>query len=82
MTESKNKKKGIECPGCGCRDFRELNGQPSEPITIIEKTEKGIRLSDNPWKIIKTENFKGFVRRKRRCRYCGRIVVTRERPEE
>lgn len=34
-----------------------------------------------PWDVVKTEMKFGFIRRTRRCRYCGRQVHTREVPE-
>jgi len=35
-----------------------------------------------PWEIIKTQPISGAVRRRRRCRNCGKIIVTREKIEQ
>ena len=34
--------------------------------------------TNQPWEVTKTERKHGFVRRRRVCRNCGRVVYTRE----
>ncbi len=34
-----------------------------------------------PWEITHTERKFGFIRRRRVCRYCGKVVITREKKE-
>jgi DNA-directed RNA polymerase subunit RPC12/RpoP len=81
MQEKENEKPGIKCPKCNCMDFLDESGRPAEPVTVT-KTDKGnIIISDQPWKVIKTENFSGFIRRLRKCRYCGHVVRTKEKIE-
>ena len=35
-----------------------------------------------PWEITHTERKYGFIRRRRVCRYCRKVVITRERTED
>jgi hypothetical protein len=79
--EEHEESKGLKCPKCHCMDMQTEEGRPAEPITA-KKTDKGnIIFSDQPWKVVKTENFPGFIRRKRICRNCGFVVRTREKIE-
>jgi len=56
---------GLQCPRCGCKHLTEPDGSPTTETTPA-------------WKITKTERHVGFIRRKRVCRHCGKVVRTRE----
>jgi len=60
---------GIRCPKCACRDVRPVD-QP-----------EGQRPRGSGWTTEKTENLHGYIRRRRRCRFCGYVITTREKIE-
>lgn len=60
---------GIRCPRCGCSDMRDDRGLPSAE-------------RPNRWEVINTQQQNGYIRRRRRCRYCGKYIYTRERIEQ
>lgn len=56
---------GLQCPRCGCRHLVEPDGSPTTARTPA-------------WKVTKTEHQRGYIRRLRVCRYCGKRIHTRE----
>ena len=59
------KPKGLQCPKCGCGDFRLDNGLPGDT-------------PHRPWDTVKTIQGKNYVIRYKICRYCGHRIRTKE----
>lgn len=60
---------GIPCPNCGCRDWRTGSAVPPDAIP------------SGAWDVTKTEQRRGYIRRRRVCRHCRHVVYTREQVE-
>ena len=60
------------------------NPQPAAPPGVICPNcgcRHFLGEDGRPWEVVKTELKFGFIRRRRVCRHCGRVVYTREIPE-
>lgn len=61
--------KGIRCPKCGCRDMRDADS--GLPVSAVSK-----------WRVTKVIKGFGYIRRRRVCRNCEKIVYTKEKVEQ
>ncbi len=63
--------KGIRCPRCGCRDMRDE--ETGLPVSVVSKSK---------WRVTKVMKGFGYIRRRRVCRNCGKVIFTKEKVEK
>lgn len=68
-------------PDIGFRNRRKTKPSAESPPTAVIIKCPGCG-KENPWTVEKTEIFPGFIRRLRKCKFCGFQMKTRERPED